>query len=257
MSNPVNQPPPDDQGELSHADDSVIGAAFKRSGFILAAIALVVTGGVWWKQRKPAAAPAQVTPISSPAAATRPAAEAPVARFVDVTAASGIGFRRHNGAAGDKLLPETMGGGVAFLDYDGDGDADLLFVNGADWPWNKSPRRPAPTMALYRNDGLGHFEDVTQGSGLDVSLQGMAPAVGDFDNDGKVDLFVTGVGGNRLFHNLGGGKFADVTASAGVAGPADGWSTCAAWLDYDNDGRLDLFVGYYVKWSKQIDLEVG
>src|SRR5262249_52384276 len=158
-----------------------------------------------------------------------------------------------NGAYGDKLLPETMGGGVAFFDFDNDGDQDLLFINSMSWPWRPSGSARPPRMALYRNDGHGHFEEVTEGSGLDVSLYGMGVAVGDYDNDGLPDVLVTAVGGNRLFHNLGNGKFADVTDVAGVGGSTNDWSTSAAWIDFDNDGDLDLFVCHYVTWSKAID----
>jgi hypothetical protein len=112
-------------------------------------------------------------------------------------------------------------------------------------------------MALYHNDGHGHFTDVTPGSGLDVSFYGMGVAVGDYDNDGLPDVFITAVGGNHLFHNEGGGKFREVTTQAGVGGRLDGWSTSAAWVDYDNDGKLDLFVCNYVQWSREIDAEVG
>ncbi len=257
MSSLPKPPPRDDHEELAHADDSVIGSAVKRSIIILLVVSVVAAAAVALLRRKPAQQPAQVTTLSAPVSAERSTVQMPSVKFTDVTTASGISFRHFNGANGDKLLPETMGGGVAFLDFDHDGDSDLLFVNGTDWPGKAKPGQSAATMTLYRNDGKGRFGDVTRGSGLDVSFYGMAPAVGDFDNDGLVDIFVTGVGGNRLFRNLGGGKFTDVTAAAGVAGPSGGWSTCAAWLDYDNDGRLDLFVGYYVKWSKEIDLEVG
>ena len=257
MSDQPKHPQGDEAEDLAHADDSVIGSALKRS--LLALIFLIIAGGglMLWLRRKPASPPAQVTSLSAPVSAERSTVQMPSVKFTDVTTASGISFRHFNGANGDKLLPETMGGGVAFLDFDHDGDSDLLFVNGTDWPGKAKPGQSAATMALYRNDGKGRFEDVTRGSGLDVSFYGMAPAVGDFDNDELVDIFVTGVGGNRLFRNLGGGKFTEATEAAGVVGPANGWSTCAAWLDYDNDGRLDLFVGYYVKWSKEIDLEVG
>jgi hypothetical protein len=208
-------------------------------------------------RKRPEAKPTQMTELSPPVAPNRIVAEMPSVSFVDITASAGIQFAHFSGATGDKLLPETMGGGVAFFDFDADGDADLLFINGTDWPWAK-PRAPKPpTMALYRNDGKGRFEDSTAGSGLDASFYGMAPAVGDYDNDGLVDLFVTGVGGGRLFKNLGSGRFSDVTQAAGVGGTPSDWSTCAAWFDYDNDGRLDLFVGQYVRWSKEIDLEVG
>ena len=186
----------------------------------------------------------------------------PMANFTDVTHDSGVSFHHDNGAQGQKFLPETMGGGVAFFDFDGDGDPDLFFVNSTWWPgdprWKESP---APTMALYRNDtvpgGRPQFTDVTQGSGLDISFYGMGVACGDFDNDGRVDLLLTGLGGNRLFRNLGKGKFEDVTSLAGVAGSPDRWSTAATWVDVDNDGDLDLFVGYYVGWSQKLDLEVN
>jgi hypothetical protein len=187
------------------------------------------------------------------AAADGPADEIPTVKFVDITAAAGIHFVHNNGAYGDKLLPETMGGGVAFLDYDGDGRQDLLFVNSTFWPGHAPEGQKPPTMALYHNDGRGQFTDVTEGSGLDVSFYGMGVAVGDYDNDGLPDVFITGVGGNHLFHNEGHGKFRDVTEEAGVGGTSNGWSTGAAWIDYDNDGKLDLFVCNYVQWSADID----
>ncbi len=248
---------PDDQEELVHADDAVVGRAFQRSFLALIVILVLGVGGFFALRKKPAPKPTQMTSITAPTAPTRTTPEVPDAKFTDITAAAGINFVHFSGAAGEKLLPETMGGGVAFYDFDNDGDADLLFMNGADWPWSTKKTAKPPTMALYRNDGKGKFEDVTAGSGLDVSFFGMAPALGDFDNDGLVDLFVTGVGGNRLFRNLGSSKFSDVTAASGVGGLPSDWSSCAAWFDYDNDGKLDLFVGHYVKWSREIDFEVG
>jgi hypothetical protein len=182
-----------------------------------------------------------------------PGVEIPPAKFTDVTGEAGITFVHNNGAYGDKLLPETMGGGVAFFDYDNDGFQDLLFINSTYWPGHLPAGKQPTTMALYHNDGKGHFTDVTAGSGLDVSFYGMGVAVGDYDNDGLVDVFITGVGGNHLFRNEGHGKFRDVTQSADVAGAADGWSTSAAWIDYDNDGKLDLFVCNYVRWSPELD----
>jgi hypothetical protein len=184
------------------------------------------------------------------------AAQIPEAKFTEITAAAGVAFVHENGATGEKLLPETMGGGVAFLDYDNDGAPDLLFVNSARWPWS-SEGPPKATMALYHNDGKGRFTDVTSGSGLDVGFYGMGVAAGDFDNDGLTDVFITGVGDNRLFKNLGGGKFRDVTAAAGLTNDPARWSTSAALVDYDNDGRLDLFVCNYVKWSRETDQRVN
>jgi enediyne biosynthesis protein E4 len=182
------------------------------------------------------------------------AEEPPLAKFIDITASAGINFSHVNGAYGDKLLPETMAGGVAFLDFNNDGRPDLLFINSSYWPGHTPAGKKPPTMALYRNDGQCHFTDVTAGSGLDMSCYGMGVAVGDYDNDGLVDVFITAVGGNHLFHNEGGGKFRDVTTDAGVGGAPDGWSTSAAFVDYDNDGRLDLFVCNYIRWSPALDL---
>ena len=136
----------------------------------------------------------------------------PSVKFIDITNEAGVAFVHYNGAQGEKLLPETMGAGVAFLDYDHDGDQDLFFVNSSYWP--KHPVTPAPTQALYRNDGKGHFQDVTREAGLDKTFYGQGVAVGDYDNDGDVDIFVTSVGGGYLFRNDGKGHFEDVTERA-------------------------------------------
>ncbi|MEY2407382.1 MAG: enediyne biosynthesis protein [Verrucomicrobiota bacterium] len=235
----------------------MIGRAVKKSLF-WALLAAAVLGAIFWvMKRKSGAAPSQITRLTAPARATPTTSELPSVEFADVTVASGISFHHYNGAYGDKLLPETMGSGVAFFDYDGDGAPDLLFVNGTDWPWHPAAPGRKTTPVLYHNNGRGQFADVTEGSGLDAGIYGMGVATGDFDNDGRVDIFITAVGGNHLFHNLGAGKFADVTREAGVSGAVENWSTCAAWLDFDNDGLLDLFVGNYVQWSKEIDLKVG
>jgi hypothetical protein len=169
--------------------------------------------------------------------------------FSDVTSASGISFRHTSGAFGKKYLPETMGAGVVFFDFDGDSHQDVFFVNSTRWPGR--PEKPG-LPALYRNDGKGRFSDVTQAAGLALEMYGLGAAAADYDNDGNVDLYVTGLGPNRLFRNLGGGKFADVTAKAGVADP--GFSTSAMFFDYDKDGRLDLVVANYVTWSIEKDL---
>ena len=171
------------------------------------------------------------------------------AAFADVTAQAGVRFVHNNGAFGKKYLPETLGAGVVVLDLDGDGWQDLLFVNSMNWPGHAGAKS---YPALYRNRRDGRFADITRGSGLDVEIYGIGGTAADFDNDGKVDVYLTGLGGNRLFRNLGGGKFADVTAAAGVA--SQGFSTSALWFDYDNDGKLDLFVSHYVDWSIEKDL---
>ncbi len=230
-----------------------------RWSLVIVVILAVLGGGAWMILRPRKIPPTtRITQLTAPTVAERPAAAVPMARFTDITAAAGITFHHFNGATGEKLLPETMGGGVAFLDFDGDGAPDLLCVNGTSWPWNSDG--PKTTAALYHNDsksGEVRFTDVTVGSGLDVPFYGMGVAVGDYDNDGRPDVLLTGVGGARLFHNDGGGKFTEVTATAGVGGDAKDWSTAATWFDMDNDGKLDLFVANYVRWSRELDAEVG
>jgi len=190
--------------------------------------------------------------------------------FTEVAGQAGIRFTHNNGAFGAKLLPETMGSGAAFLDYDGDGYPDLFLVNSRDWtdaevaayrkgsgkrfahliPANR-PKRPG-TCALYHNNQNGTFTDVTKQAGLDVEMYGMGVAAGDYDNDGDPDLYVTALNRNYLFRNEGGGRFRDVAAEAGVQD--SGWSTSAAWVDYDKDGLLDLFVCHYVEWAPETDI---
>jgi len=170
-------------------------------------------------------------------------------RFVDVTAASGVSFKHTSGAYGGRLLPETMGSGVVFLDFDGDGRQDIFFVNSTRWPGH--PGAPG-FPALYRNNGDGTFSDVTVAAGLHEESYGMGGAAADYDNDGHVDLYLSCLGPNRLYRNLGGGKFQDVTAQAGVGDP--GFSTSAMFLDYDKDGWLDLVIANYVTWSRDEDL---
>ena len=237
-------------------EDAVIGRAFQRSLIVIAAIVVVAAVAVvWWsgRQEKPGGSKTGLTAPEVP----QVAADVPVAKFKDITVEAGIKFTHANGATGEKLLPETMGGGVAFLDFDQDGAPDLLFVSGTTWAWAAHPARRAGAVALYRNDGRGHFTEVTAGAGLETAFYGTGVAVGDFDNDGLVDVLVTGVGENHLFRNLGRGKFEDVTARAGLVNEPTRWSTSAAFVDYDNDGRLDLFVCNYVKWSREIDQGVN
>jgi hypothetical protein len=191
------------------------------------------------------------------AAAPTPAPTAPPAiAFAEKAAQIGIDFAHVNGAAGKKWMPETMGGGVAVLDYDGDGRPDLLFVSGAYWPGDPRAASQKSSLALYRNEGndasgVPHFRNVTREAGLERVFYGMGASVADFDNDGRDDVYVTALDGNHLFHNRG-GRFEDVAKAAGVAD--SGWGTSSAWLDYDGDGLLDLYVGRYVDWSPEKDL---
>jgi hypothetical protein len=175
-------------------------------------------------------------------------AAAPPVKFTDVTASSGIRFKHNAGKTGKKYLPETLGSGGAFFDADGDGWLDVLLVNSKDW----TPRGRKSLHALYRNNGNGTFSNATAGSGLDVEMYGMGVAVGDYDNDGRDDIYITALEGDRLFHNEGNFKFRDVTKASGIIN-AD-FGTSAAWFDYDRDGKLDLFVANYVKWSIKNDL---
>jgi hypothetical protein len=170
--------------------------------------------------------------------------------FRDVTQRAGIRFVHNNGAFGKKYLPETMGPGVAFIDYDNDGWPDIFLVNGTDWP-GRPPKHSTPK--LYHNNHDGTFTDITHKAGLDIEIFGMGVAVGDYDNDGYDDLFITAMGQSRLFHNNGNGTFTDVTQKAGLKGPEE-FSTSAAWVDYDKDGKLDLVVANYVQWSLDGDL---
>ncbi|HUY36336.1 MAG TPA: CRTAC1 family protein [Pirellulales bacterium] len=236
-------------------DDAVIGKAFRWSLLVFTLLAATAAGGVFWYTRKPALELGVARPVGLPEKRDRSRAKIPKVVFTDVTDAAGIRFTHVNGAYGDKLLPETMGGGCAFFDFDNDGDPDLLLINSRYWPSHQPDDEPAPTMCLYRNDGQGHFDDATAECGLDVSAYGMGVAVGDYDNDGWIDVFISAVGPNLLFRNEQ-GKFRDVTADSGVAGAAAEWSTSCGWLDYDNDGDLDLFVANYVKWTREIDLSL-
>jgi enediyne biosynthesis protein E4 len=183
--------------------------------------------------------------------AANPVHSAAQQSFRDVTTQAGIHFTHNNGAFGKKWLPETMGPGCAFIDYDNDGYPDILLVNGEDWPGHA--HAGATTPKLYHNNRNGTFTDVTRQAGLAVPMFGLGVAVGDYDNDGFDDLFITALGQSHLFHNNGNGTFTEVTKPAGMWGPNE-FSTSAAWVDYDRDGKLDLVVANYVRWSEQTDL---
>lgn len=255
----------------SPADDAIIGVVFRWSLVAFGVVGAVVAGFLLLGgepegseqviDRDPIVAPPQVT-AGTPD--TRPRIS-----FTDMTLASGISFVHESGAAGDKLLPETMGGGVAIFDADDDGDADVLLVNGRTWTAQEVGHDVPPagdrpsTHRLYLNDGSGTFRDATAGSGLDVSMYGFGPAIADIDGDGDHDVFIAALGGDRLFRNDGPSgpngepRFTDITDAAGIAGPADGWSTGAGFLDADGDGDLDLFVCRYVQWTPEIDRSIA
>lgn len=242
----MNQPQLDEE-----RDDAIVGRAFVWSAVVIVLVGAVSVVAYWRMTIKPPPIDITTDPVK-PDVREKPKVEIPSMSFTDITESAGIQFIHENGAAGEKLLPESMGGGVAFLDCDGDGDPDILCVNSCRWPWDNRPAESAPTMALYRNDGDCKFTNVTKDTGLDLTFYGQGVAVGDYDNDGDMDLFITAVGANKLLRNDG-GRFVDATDSAGVGGTADQWSTSCGFLDYDNDGDLDLFVCNYVHWTREFD----
>ena len=222
--------------------------ALAASMALAAALALAGCGGGGPAGNPTAGANAPGAP-GAPTGATAAAGDGAAGPFIDITRGAGIEFVHRTGGSGRKYLPETMGSGCAFFDYDGDGDADLYFVNGTALPGDSAP----PTSGvLYRNRGDGTFEDVTRAAGLWDPVYGLGAAVGDIDNDGDPDLFVNALGADRLYRNRGDGTFEEIAARAGVSDP--GFGSSAAFLDYDLDGDLDLYAANYVEWSPETDV---
>lgn len=176
--------------------------------------------------------------------------------FSDFTQRSGINFFHSQTEEVIDSIPQVMGSGVCLLDYDGDGNTDVYMVNGSGYTYYYG-RNPwwykSPANALYRNRGDGTFTDITKSAGVGFSGWGMGCSVGDFNNDGHPDLYVTNYGENVLYQNNGDGTFKDVTKKAGVGGKKEKWSTSSAWADYDNDGKLDLYVLNYMKFDKMMN----
>ena len=237
-------------------DEARIRRALRRS---LMAIGIAVLIGLFifvgQRFNRPVSEPMERRETIGPRSIDRDALVAPELVFTDITASAGLDFTHVNGSYGERLLPEPMGGGVAFLDFDNDGHQDIVLVNSNNWPWHAEPG-PTPRSRLYKNQGDGTFKDVTLDVAFDAALYGMGIAVGDYDADGYVDIFISAYGNNKLFRNIGGTRFEDVTTATGVAGANDAWSTSASFFDFDGDGDLDLFVANYVGWSREIDREV-
>lgn len=245
--------------EESGGSDEIIGRVFGWSLATLSLLGLALAAYWFWPRPKPilVRATQKTGEIKTLAA---PQQNLPEIRFREVAAEAGIEFVHFSGANGDRLLPETMGGGVAIFDYDNNSWPDLLLISCQEWP--EDAARPTTrklsgsSLRLFANQGRWNFSDVTDSAGVNCQMFGMGCAVGDIDNDGWLDLFVTGVGGNRLFRNRQ-GKFELETDPAGLAGPPDAWSSSAGFFDYDRDGYLDLLVCNYVRWSREIDFELN
>jgi hypothetical protein len=216
--------------------------AFRKLWFPIAVLSALIAASVSFFQSVSPAAP--TSKVAPPVVASGAGIH-----FVDITRQAGINFVHNTGAFGKRYLPETMGPGCAFIDYDNDGNPDILLINGKDFPGHKSKRS---TLKLYHNNGNGTFADVTGRAGLDIEMYGMGVAVGDYDNDGWDDIYITGLGEAHLFHNEHNGTFKDVTKTAGVNNT--GFGASAAWVDYDRDGKLDLFVTNYVQWTPAGDI---
>ncbi len=239
------------------ADDAVVGTAVFWSLAIIVPVLLVGSAIAIWLNRKTEVVVENRTKESvlSTLRDTK-SLDIPTFQWTDVTDSAGLDFVHCNGHSPEKLLPETMGGGVACLDFDQDGHTDLLFTNSCYWDESKNLAE-RPSAALYRNRGDGTFENVTKTVGLEVIGYGMGVAVGDYNGDGWPDVFLSYLGKNRLFRNEGGKTFVDVTDEAGVAGDPAHWSTSCGWFDANNDGHLDLVVCNYLEWSRESDIALG
>ena len=234
-------------------DDTIIRSALRGTAVLVFTLALgVCLIFVFNRKEKTAEKTIERNRIEAPAQLSFRSNERPHVSFRSYE--SGIHFTHENGAQGEKLLPETMGGGVAVFDFDNDGDEDLLFVNGTSWSQGNPPSKA--TQALFQNHGTGRFTDISKNSGLGQRFYGMGVAIGDVDNDGDKDVFFSCVGKNHFFLNQN-GRFEDRTDRFGLSGKNDAWSTSAGFFDFDNDGDLDLFVCNYVTWNRDIDMQLN
>ena len=237
----------------THSGEAIIRKAFYRS--LLTIVTALIAGYAIYhfSHQESAPEPVQQLAVKGPVIEQQASIKMPEVHFTDITREAGIDFVHTNGAYGDRLLPETMGGGGGFIDYDNDGDQDIILVNASYWP--DKPQNDIPTSRLYNNDGSGHFSDVSASAGLAINSYGMGLAVGDYDNDGWDDVYITTLNRNYLLRNEH-GKFVDVSEAAGVSGFEQDWGTAAVFFDFDNDSDLDLYVANYVEWTAQINQEI-
>ncbi|MBL8892135.1 MAG: CRTAC1 family protein [Planctomycetaceae bacterium] len=245
-----------DEGE-EQSDDAIVGKAVFWSLVVIVPLLLLGSVVAYWLTRKPTVV-VENRSKESALSKLRDTKSIDIPQFVwtDVTDAVGLDFVHCNGHSSEKLLPETMGGGVACFDFDQDGHTDLLFTNSCYWEPAKNEAE-RPSVALYRNQGNGTFANVTKQVGLETIGYGMGVAIGDYNGDRWPDVFLSYLGQNRLFRNEGGKNFVDVTLEAGVAGNPNDWSTSCGWFDANNDGNLDLVVCNYLEWSKESDIALG
>ncbi|MGI9472566.1 MAG: CRTAC1 family protein [Rubripirellula sp.] len=243
---------PHSDAEEDVQNDAVIASAFRASLIVIMLLGLPIIGFLIYLNIEKAKEQSTEVDVTLPETRQSNEQSMPSLAMTEMRDSSGIAFDHESGREGEKLLPETMGSGVAVLDYNNDGHLDLLLVNSSLWPWSEGEPQSSPCK-LYAGDGSFHFTDVSEEAGFAFTSYGMGVAVGDYDNDGDTDVFLSAVGENRLLRNDG-GAFVDVTGDAGVAGAKDAWGTSCGFFDFDNDGLLDLFVCNYVSWSKEADL---
>jgi len=228
-----------------------------RWALVAVATAVVIAGVCWWFNRP--LPPSPVQPLKQVMPPLDPFIDLslfPSVILKDVSAELGVDFVHENGAVGSLFMPEPLGSGGGFFDYDNDGDPDLLLLSCCRIADYLDPPAEGRSVVLYENDGRGHFTDVTAGSGLEIACYAMGLAMADYDNDGWRDIFVTSLGRNRLFRCTGKGKYEEVTRQAGVGGSGQPWSSSTGFFDFDNDGDLDLFVCTYASWTREQDLQV-
>jgi hypothetical protein len=236
-----------------NSNDEVIAVFFRKSITVIFIIVILVMVIYYFVNQKPKQQIVAEKKYQAPSELTK-IVEPPDTQFNQEAEKRGLDFVHYNGATGERMLPETMGSGVAFIDYDNDGDQDLVFANGTNWPWDESlkQQKDNATQQIFTNNGQGYFSNDTKVLGLADSFYGTGIAIGDINNDGYDDIFFAAVGKNTLYINQAGKKFQQSEINLDCT--EDGWSSSAGFFDYDNDGDLDLMVLNYVKWSRELDL---